>query len=68
MINSHSRPTRAHFLAMAVIDAIITFIPIVLLIMLSALFSGLTLGLLSLDVNQLEVANIELTLCITCSC
>jgi len=31
------------------------FIPIVGLIALSGLFSGLTLGLLSLDVNQLEV-------------
>merc|ERR1712086_37344 len=32
-----------------------TILPIVFLIMLSGLFSGLTLGLLSLDVNQLEV-------------
>ena len=32
----------------------VTILPIIALILLSGLFSGLTLGLLSLDVNQLE--------------
>ena len=41
--------------------SLITFIPIIVLIMLSGLFSGLTLGLLSLDVNQLEVNGSSIT-------
>ena len=40
----------------------ITLIPIIALIAMSGLFSGLTLGLLSLDTNQLKVSTIILTL------
>jgi len=38
---------------------IANFVFILFLVMLSALFSGLTLGLLGLDTNQLRVSNVS---------
>ena len=37
------------------VDGFLTFVSILILVLLSGLFSGLTLGLLGLDLSELEI-------------